>query len=190
MSVALYYMCALFRNKYRIGSIRYRGFDYSSPGKYFITICTKNKLPYFGKIENGIMILSDLGLIANKCWREIPCHFPFIKLDEFIIMPDHLHGIIIIIEKINIDVVQTLHATFVQQIEFPNGKNDKMSSISPKTGSLGSVIRSYKSAVSNDAHKINYGFAWQPRFYDHIIRTNTELNRIRKYIQKNPEKAK
>ena len=101
MSVALYYMCALFRNKYRIGSIRYRGFDYSSPGKYFITICTKNKLPYFGKIENGIMILSDPGLIANKCWQEIPNHFPFIELDEFFIMPDHLHGIIIIIEKIN-----------------------------------------------------------------------------------------
>ncbi|MCJ7446525.1 MAG: hypothetical protein MUO72_02415 [Bacteroidales bacterium] len=71
---------------------RIQGFDYSSPGKYFITICTKNKIPYFGKIENGEMILSELGQIAEKYWRKIPNHFRYVKLDEFIIMPDHLHG--------------------------------------------------------------------------------------------------
>ena len=89
-------MCALFMNKYRIGSKRLKGFDYSSPGKYFITICIKNKITYFGKIENEEMILSELGEIAEKFWLEIPDHFPSIELDEFIIMPDHMHGIIII----------------------------------------------------------------------------------------------
>src|SRR5664280_555297 len=89
-------MCSLFRNKYRIESTRYRGYDYSSPGKYFITICTKNRKPYFGEVENGKMGLSELGIIAKKFWKEIPGHFPNIKLDEFIIMPDHIHGILII----------------------------------------------------------------------------------------------
>jgi len=89
-------MCALFRNRYVIGSKRYQGYDYSLPGKYFVTICTKNKTTYFGKIENGEMILSESGKIAKNFWLEIPNHFPSIKLDEFIIMPDHMHGIIII----------------------------------------------------------------------------------------------
>jgi len=83
-------------NKYRIGSKRLKGYDYTSPGKYFITICTKNKIPYFGKIENGEMELSYCGEIAEKFWLEIPNHFPLIELDEFIIMPNHMHGILII----------------------------------------------------------------------------------------------
>jgi REP element-mobilizing transposase RayT len=89
-------MCPLFRNKYLIESTRLKGFDYSAPGKYFITICTKNKIPFFGKICNGEMILSESGIIAHNSWLAIPSHFPSALLDEFIIMPDHIHGIIII----------------------------------------------------------------------------------------------
>ena len=91
-------MCALFRNKYLIGSKRYRGFDYSSPGKYFITVCTKNKMPYFGKIENGKMVLSELGICLQNEWLKTPAFRPDmnISLDEFVIMPDHFHAIIII----------------------------------------------------------------------------------------------
>ncbi|MDY0099893.1 MAG: hypothetical protein RBR81_11880 [Bacteroidales bacterium] len=89
-------MCALFRNKYRIGSNRCKGHDYASPGKYFITICTEQKIPYFGKIANGKITLSDYGQIAHPLWQEIPNHFPFVDLDEYIIMPDHIHGIIVI----------------------------------------------------------------------------------------------
>lgn len=85
-------MCALFRNRYVIGSKRYRGFNYASPGKYFITICIKNRIPSFGEITNGIMILSDLGLIAKNIWMEIPDHFQDVVLDEFIIMPDQIRG--------------------------------------------------------------------------------------------------
>ena len=190
-------MCSLFKNKYRIGSKRYPGYDYSSPGRYFVTICTKNKIPCFGKIENGEMVLSEIGKIADKHWRKIPDHFRYIKLDAFIIMPDHLHGIIIINEKLNNNVVETLHATFLPSIEsdlpsikseFLNPVNGKMSLISPKTGSLGSIIRSYKSVVSKNIHQINPDFSWQSRFNDHIIRTNRELCQIRKYIIMNPLK--
>lgn len=90
------FMCSLYRNKYRIESARCPNYDYTSPGKYFITICTKNKIPYLGKILNGRMILSKTGIIVNNFWLAIPSHCPHITLDEFIIMPDHLHGIIII----------------------------------------------------------------------------------------------
>lgn len=89
-------MCSLFRNQFRIESSRLEDHDYSSPGKYFITICVKNQIPFFGKVTDGKMILNDLGIIVNKFWVEIPNHYQNISLDEYIIMPDHMHGIIII----------------------------------------------------------------------------------------------
>jgi putative transposase len=164
-------MCALFRNKYRIGSTRYRGYDYSSPGKYFITICTKDRKPYFGEVENGKMILSDLGIIAEKFWREIPGHFPNIDLDEYIIMPDHIHGILII----NRDYF----------VEAP-----KLGASTIKLGAstIGSIINQFKRICTITIKSRGFDFAWQSRFHDHIIRTRIELYRIRKYIRENPEK--
>lgn len=85
-----------FRNKYRTDTIRLKNYDYSSNGYYFITICTKNRVHYFGKIIDQKMELSEIGKIAHKCWLEIPNHFPFVVLDESIIMPDHIHGIVVI----------------------------------------------------------------------------------------------
>jgi len=180
-------MCALFKNKYVIGSKRYRGFDYSSPGKYFITICTKNKIPYFGKIENGKMVLSEMGQITDKYWREIPMHFPFIELDEFIIMPDHVHGIIIIRQS-NIKSgrpVETpkLGVSTVTTNKIGHSKNPYW-----KSNSIGSIINQYKRICTITIKTHGYYFSWQPRFHDRIIRTNAELIRIRKYIMKNPEK--
>ena len=87
---------ALFKNKYRIGSIRASWWDYGWNGAYFITICTHNRIHYFGEVENGKMNLSSLGEAAEKCWYEIPLHFPFVRLGSFVVMPDHVHGIIII----------------------------------------------------------------------------------------------
>ncbi|HNF28553.1 MAG TPA: hypothetical protein PKV80_29075, partial [Leptospiraceae bacterium] len=84
----------LYKNKFRIESARLKAWDYSTPGCYFITICTKNREPYFGKIEDGEMYLSDIGAIAENFWKEIPKHFPNIQLDESVIMPDHIHGIL------------------------------------------------------------------------------------------------
>jgi len=231
--VAFLTMCALFRNKYHIGSIRYRGHDYSGPGRYSVTICTKNKNHYFGEIQNGKMFLSGNGKIVQQLLIELSTHFPFVELDEYIIMPDHVHVIIIINESQknqNIigqnddvivsspidngyDMVEPLHATVPQQPStniidgdkkpFTNNppgdenpytnspgetKNMHMSSISPSTGSLATIIRSFKSAITKTMHKTNHDFEWQPRFYDHIIRTGIELSRIRNYIKSNPEK--
>ena len=87
-------MSEKFLDKYRVESIRLKNWDYSSPGYYFVTICTKDREFYFGNIKNNKMILSDMGKIAQQYWLQIPAHFPHIMLDEFIIMPNHLHGIL------------------------------------------------------------------------------------------------
>jgi len=85
-----------FRDKFRIPSTRLPNWDYSGNGYYFVTICTKDKEEYFGEIINNKINLTEIGLITNKYWLEIPNHFPFAELDEFIIMPNHVHGILII----------------------------------------------------------------------------------------------
>jgi REP element-mobilizing transposase RayT len=119
------------------------GHDYSSDGKYFNTICTHFGVSLFGNISCGKMFLSESGQIANKIWYELPKHFSFVSLDEFVVMPNHIHGIVIIEPT---TVVRTLHATSPQ-------------------------------------HPTN------PRYYDHLIRSDQELDRIRKYIIDNPVKC-
>lgn len=156
------------------------------------------------------MLLSESGQIAQKYWIEIPFHFPYVELDEFVVMPNHIHGIIIIKKNSDNNIVETLHATSVQRVHADSQKDTNatsvqrvyadsqkgtvpvksrniMSSISPKNGSLSVIIRSYKSAVTKHIHKIDSGFYWQPGFYDNIICTKGQLSRIRKYILANPE---
>lgn len=80
-------------------SIRLRGYDYSQPGEYFVTMCTKDREPLFGEIENGKMRVNEAGEIAVKCWEEMPEHLPGILLDELVVMPDHLHGIVVVVSR-------------------------------------------------------------------------------------------
>ncbi len=86
----------LFKNKYRVESSRLKNWDYSSNGCYYVTLCEKNRSCVFGNIIDGKMFLSETGKYAEHCWNEIPDHFPFVQLDEFVIMPNHIHGIIVI----------------------------------------------------------------------------------------------
>lgn len=197
-------MCALFKSKYRIGSKRYYEFDYSSNGKYFVTICTKNKITYFGKIENGVMKLSELGICLQNELLETPSIRPDmnITLDEFVVMPDHFHAIIIIGEnrynqnKIPNDhcrrhamhcVSSKIHGV-TTDTKFQS--NQYQNEFAPQLKNLSSIIRGVKSAVTVYAKINKLDFQWQPRFHDHIIRTNTELIRIKKYIIENPQKWK
>jgi putative transposase len=195
----LFIMCSLFRNKFRNESFRLNSHDYSSGGTYFITICTHMGLSYFGHISNGKMIWSKSAQIAYNLWYELPEHFAFVSLDEFVVMPNHVHGIIIIQ---SMSAVGTLHATSLQNttsLQHPKNpvrimhatsghRNEFMSIISPKPGSLATVVRSYKSAVSKNIHLSDPDFSWQPRYYDHLIHSTRELDRIRDYIINNPGK--
>jgi REP element-mobilizing transposase RayT len=156
-----------FQNKYRIESSRLKSWDYSTPWWYYVTINTKNHFEYFGRIERGYVLLNELGLITKNCWENIPEHFPNIELDYFIIMPNHLHGIIIINPIVETPDRATL----------------------PQKTTLGQIINQFKGSVKRWANKNNYSnFSWQSRFYDHIIRNEKELYNIRKYIEQNPLK--
>jgi len=178
--------------KYRDESIRLKNWDYSSPGAYFITICTKKREEYLGHIFDGKMILSHSGKIAHTIWHEIPKHFQNATLDAFVVMPDHIHGIIIInvicrdVASVCRDVACNVPTNNVNT----NANANPMSIISPKPGSLSTIIRSYKSAVTRICNNKSLPFAWQARFYDHIIRNNISMERIRQYIQNNPVRWK
>jgi REP element-mobilizing transposase RayT len=167
--------------------LRYTGRDYSRPGKYFVTICTAGKKEWFGNVIKSKIHLSEIGQIASKMWREIPVHFPFIGLDAFVVMTNHIHGIIVINRSIRTPVVGALHATPLLPHDTTLLVDKTMSSISPKSGSLSVVVRSYKSAVTKNAHKFDNGFCWQPGFYDNIICMTGQLKRIRKYVLDNPQ---
>ncbi|MDO8741754.1 MAG: hypothetical protein Q7J11_01250, partial [Candidatus Roizmanbacteria bacterium] len=141
-----------FKNKYRIPSSRLSNWDYSSNGYYFITICTKERKHYFGKIINNKINLTEIGRITKKYWREIPKHFPFIELDEFAIMPNHVHGIIII--RNVIPHVETQNFASLQQAESIKPQNK----FGPQSKNLASIIRGYKIGVKKYAtiNKINF----------------------------------
>ncbi len=175
---------AKFKNKYRSESIRLRGWDYTAAGWYFVTICTHDRACVFGDVVDDDIALSPLGETARQFWADIPAHHSGVELDAFVIMPNHVHGIIIL-PTVPVTVVETLHATSLPPLPPPNA----MSAISPKPGSLSVIVRSYKSAVTRWAGLNGYdAFAWQSRFYDHIIRGEPSLNRIRQYIANNPLK--
>ena len=179
-------MVERFQGKYRIASTRLPNWNYAADGAYFVTICTHNRLHFFGDVINSQVQLSVIGKIADQFWADIPNHFADVYLDAYVIMPNHVHGILIIDRSHNYHTplppthVETLHATSLP----PN-----MSNISPKTNSLGAIIRSYKSAVTRWSRQNHFdNFAWQPRFYEHIIRNDSSMHRIRNYIINNPAK--
>jgi len=175
----------LFQNKYKTQSARHKNWDYSQDGYYFVTICTKDMQEFFGEVADGKMELSEIGKIANEYWQEIPKHFPFVVLDKFIVMPNHIHGII----EINKNG-SNMHASRDEAVpRLYAGEYPKMSEISPKRSSLSVVIGSFKSIVSKMANRQhpNVAFAWQPRFYDRIIRDEQALGKIKEYIQRNPK---
>ncbi len=188
---------ALFKNKYRVSSIRWKGWNYSNNGYYFLTICTKNRQPYFGNIKNGKMFLSWMGKIVHASWLEIPNHFDNATADVFVVMPDHFHGIIRIknIHDADIPPVETLQCNVSTRMpmktRMPKNINRTMKIISPKRGSISIIIRSFKSACTKKIHLMEYSdFSWQPRYHDRVIRDEFELNRIRKYIRDNPKNWK
>jgi putative transposase len=172
-------MVGLFKNTFRIESTRLKEYDYSQPGGYFVTICSHNHECLFGDVQEEEMILSPIGKIARRCWEEIPHHFNNIALDAFVIMPNHMHGIIFINDKDD-DTKNTKRRDV--QLNVSTG-------ISPKRGTLSVVIRTYKAAVTTMCRRNGYeNFKWQSRFYEHIIRDERDLQNTRDYIINNPIK--
>jgi putative transposase len=181
---------SLYQNKYRIETIRLPGCDYTRPGYYFVTICTEEHQCFFGDIVCGKMHLSDIGQIAQQYWAEIPDHFPGVELDEYIVMPHHLHGIIVKKTVGGSDVSGrdvALQRLYTSKISGMSPARNFRSKISPKPGSLGAIVRSYKAEVTKWCRKNEHDeFAWQERYYENIIREQVELENVRRYIRGNP----
>jgi len=225
-------------------SIRLKGYDYSQAGAYFITIVTQDRACLFGEVVDGEMRLNEAGRIAERCWRAIPDHFPHVRLDEFVIMPNHVHGILWIVDAMGTTVgaenvitvgaknVNTVGAKNVKTTGAKNvitvgaknvkttgaknvitvgAKNVKtigaknvitvgaknfspLPSSSPQqplphgtSKTIGSVVRGFKIGVTKWFRENNEVYTvWQRNYYEHIIRSEESLNRIRQYILDNP----
>lgn len=151
---------------------RLKGYDYSQDGYYFVTICTKNRIEIFGQVNNGEMILNGNGNIVYRHWLDLPNHFWNCQLDEFVVMPNHLHGIVIINNQVGTDLKSV------------STERDL------KRYSLSNIIQGFKIFSSRCINKQNRNiiFRWQRSFYDHIIRNDISLYKIRQYIIENPLK--
>ncbi len=180
-----------FKNKYRIKSARKQGYNYASEGFYFITICTKNREMIFGNINNREMILSSIGEIVEHEWLNTSRIRKNIELDKFVIMPNHLHGIVIV--EYSIPASVPIPASPVEthcNASLRGMRGEYKNKFGPQSNNLSAIIRGFKGATTKIIRQkfFNINFAWQPRFYDRIIRNDNELNRIRQYIMDNPEK--
>lgn len=162
--------------QFRSSTNRLTAWDYRLPGYYFITICTQNKQQFFGNIYGEMFYKTKLGEYAESCWKSISEHFPFIFLDEFTVMPNHVHGILIIQDK----YVQNVETQYVASLQ-----NKQLNKFGPQSANIASVIRGFKSGVTTFARKNSITFDWQPGYYDHIIRSEQSLMKIREYIRNN-----
>lgn len=165
-------------------SNRCHGFHYSTPGYYFITICTKGRIHYFGNVGyshgNTLqMNLNNIGIIAHNCFQNISGHFSEITVDEFVVMPNHVHGVLIVRSNIENDIGNAYMRSLQTKLQ-----TERPKMIIPK------VIQNYKAAVSRKIRQryYNHPFAWQKSYYDHVIRSERSLYAIRNYIRWNPLK--
>jgi putative transposase len=162
-------------------SPRLQGFDYRSPGAYFVTICAFGRECIFGRIDHAEMVENDIGQIVSSAWTKIPDHHPHVELDAFIVMPNHIHGIVLLQDTLTSNPsVGTRPAVSKQNIPESFGQ--------PVADSLGTVIRSFKSSTTREINLLRGTpgcTVWQSRYYDHIVRSEAELDRIRQYIANN-----
>jgi putative transposase len=146
-----------------------KGYDYSEPSGYFVTICTRERRCLLREISEDKMILNDCGKMVETVWNELPLRFPTVKLDGYVVMPNHVHGIIILEQP-------PVGAQFIA----PKGAINRVPT-------LGNIIRFFKACSSRQIRqKLSPLFGWQRNYFDHVIRNDEDLNRIRQYIIDNP----
>ena len=194
---------------HRRRSIRLPGYDYSQPGGYFVTVCTKDRECVFGEVAGGQVRLSPLGQIAAGCLADLPSHFQDVELDEWVVMPNHIHAILVIHGRGTACRAPTTHEpcrapTTHEPCRAPTAREPCRAPTTrepcraptlnvrfgrPVSGSLPSVVGSYKAAVTKRINQLRGtpGTAgWQRNYYEHVICDEEDLRRIREYIAQNP----
>ena len=184
--------------KHRRRSIRLRGYDYTQPGGYFVTIVTQNRERLFGEVVNGKMVLNTFGQIIDYQWQRLPQHFGHIRLDAYQIMPDHFHGIIIITKKAGSEQGNDARDTGDGDGSGTTRNRQAQRRIQPHPdtrlngtapGSLGAIMQNFQSVTTRKINRIRKTPGqklWLRNYWEHIIRDENDLNRIRKYIINNP----
>ena len=194
-------------------SIRLRGYGYSLAGAYYVTIVTQDRAPLFGDVVDGVMQLNDAGRMVQTVWDEIPLFYPGVDIDAFVVMPNHIHGIIVLAGVGADPRVRPLGETDIGQppeIGQPPAQSGQPRGVAPTDGnigqfgqprgvaptlSLGDVISRFKTmttkrytdGVKQSGWPPYRGRVWQRNYYEHIIRDDPSLQRIRSYIESNPE---
>lgn len=169
-------------------SIRLKEYDYSLAGAYFITICTQNRECLFGKIESGKMILTDQGRVILDCWCDLPNHYKNAELGELVIMPNHVHGIIVIGTN-NVGAIHESPFTDSFLNEYEQNVNSRTLIKSRRKMILSKIIGRFKMVSSKHINENRFtpGIpVWQRNYYEHIIRDEKEMEHIREYIYSNP----
>ena len=164
-------------NSYHRRSIRLKTYDYFQAGAYFITICTQDHGCLLGEIKDGQMQINASGVIVEQCWHELPSHYPGLELDIFEVMPNHIHGILVL------DDERTGY-------NFRAGLKPAPTGIAfPKPHGLSEIVRGFKTFSARRINRISGSIGvkfWQRGYYERVIRNENELSRIREYIIYNP----
>jgi len=153
--------------------------DYASPGWYFVTICTRGRIPYFGRMVDRRVQLSEIGSIAHCALQELSGYYHSIRLDCWIVMPNHVHSIIVIDGDHEFSPGLKHCSSPSCKTVFPR--------CAPAPKSLAAVVRSYKAGVARSCGRAGLEFAWQPRYYEHVLQSDLSINAVREYIISNPQ---
>jgi len=186
------------RNKHHRRSIRLPGYDYTSPGAYFVTICVRGGECLLGEVVDGEMRLNEWGQVAHDFWTQVPVHFPNVSIDAFVIMPNHLHAIIMIHERSNVagyvekgEETVPLHSNHGRRgaVAAPSSASQTPAPSWLGKPTLGQIVAYYKYQTTkriNQLRDMPGTRFWQRNYWEHIVRHEESLNRIREYIQNNP----
>lgn len=166
-------------------SVRLKAHDYSQPGAYFVTVCTQNRECAFGKILNAEMILNDAGRMVQGVWDELPVRYPGVQIDSFVIMPNHIHGIILL--------TGSTHRRGESRIR-PNKGDHKDRPYGTLPGTIGRVMQGFKSITTRKyiIGARDNGWPpfekrlWQRNYYERVVRDDSEMHRVREYVTGNP----
>jgi putative transposase len=162
-------------------SIRLKGYNYSQVGGYYVTIVTRGREWVLGEVSGGEIHISPLGQIVDECWRSIPEHFPNVSVDAFVVMPNHVHGIIFIHET------EFTRRGTIYRAPTANTISQLEKFGTPRVGSLATIIRTFKAAITRRAGlELNSGNIWQRNYYEHILRDEADYERVAGYILDNP----
>jgi len=180
-------------------STRLPGYDYAQPGAYFVTICTQGRECVLGEVVDGRMILSPFGEVVDECWRDLPSHFPGILLDQFTTMPNHVHGILVLVGATHASPLPA--ATPTSPLPAATSMSPLPAAMSmsplpaatpahgPRPRSVGAIVGSFKSATTRRVNRIRGtpgASFWQRGYYEHVIRDEGDLETIRTYVAQNP----